>query len=171
MRPHGLQHTRLLCPSHSPGVCSSPLSRWCCLSISSSADPLLLLPSIFPSISLFQWVNSLHQVVKVLDLQLQHQSFQVDRGRSHESYWLTLDSSTPNFKGHGPQITAQCQPLQPDLTPQNAYISNIEPSTVCIIFVISILFPVDSQHRNKKLLHDCQLCFNQTLPSSPFWIL
>ena len=26
--------------------------------------------------SLFQWVNSLHQVVKVLELQLQHQSFQ-----------------------------------------------------------------------------------------------
>ena len=28
--------------------------------------PLLLLPSIFPSISLFQWVSSLHQVAKVL---------------------------------------------------------------------------------------------------------
>ena len=38
--------------------------------------PLLLLPSIFPSISLFQWVSSLHQVVKELEFQLQHQSFQ-----------------------------------------------------------------------------------------------
>ena len=38
--------------------------------------PLLLLPSIFPSISLFQWVSSLHQMAKVLELQLQHQSFQ-----------------------------------------------------------------------------------------------
>ena len=36
----------------------------------------LLLPSIFPSISLFQWVGSLHQVAKVLKLQLQCQSFQ-----------------------------------------------------------------------------------------------
>ena len=36
---------------------------------------LLLLPSIFP-ISLFQWVRSLHRVVKVLEFQLQHQSFQ-----------------------------------------------------------------------------------------------
>ena len=29
--PHGLQHTRLSCPSLSPGVCSNscPLSRWC----------------------------------------------------------------------------------------------------------------------------------------------
>ena len=38
--------------------------------------PLLLLPSIFPSISLFQWVGSPHQVAKVLELQLQHQFFQ-----------------------------------------------------------------------------------------------
>ena len=39
--------------------------------------PLLLLPSIFPSIRLFfQWVSSLHQVAKVLEFQLQHQSFQ-----------------------------------------------------------------------------------------------
>ena len=38
--------------------------------------PLLLLPSIFPSISLFQWVSSSHQVAKVLEHQLQHESFQ-----------------------------------------------------------------------------------------------
>ena len=36
----------------------------------------LLLPSIFPSISLFQWVSSSHQVAKALEFQLQHQSFQ-----------------------------------------------------------------------------------------------
>ena len=39
--------------------------------------PLLLLPSIFPSIRVFSiWVGSLHQVAKILKLQLQHQSFQ-----------------------------------------------------------------------------------------------
>ena len=40
--------------------------------------PLLLLPSIFPSLhqGLFQWVSSSHEVAKVLELQLQHQSFQ-----------------------------------------------------------------------------------------------
>ena len=32
---------------------------------------LLLLPSIFPSIHLFQWVRSLHQVAKILELQKQ----------------------------------------------------------------------------------------------------
>ena len=38
--------------------------------------PLLLLPPIPPSISLFQWVNSSHEVAKVLEFQLQHHSFQ-----------------------------------------------------------------------------------------------
>ena len=37
--------------------------------------PLLLLPSIVPSIKIFKWVSSSHQVAKVLEFQLQHQSF------------------------------------------------------------------------------------------------
>ena len=38
----------------------------------------LLLPSIFPSIKweIFKWVSSFHQVAKILELQVQHQSFQ-----------------------------------------------------------------------------------------------
>ena len=38
LQPHGLQHTRLPCPSLCPGVCSnsSPFSRWCHPTISSS---------------------------------------------------------------------------------------------------------------------------------------
>ena len=38
--------------------------------------PLLLPPSIFPSIRVFSRVSSSHQVAKVLEFQLQHQSFQ-----------------------------------------------------------------------------------------------
>ena len=38
--------------------------------------PLLLQPSIFPSIRVFSWVSSLSQVAKVLAYQLQYQSFQ-----------------------------------------------------------------------------------------------
>ena len=50
--PHGLQHTRLPGPSLSPWVClnSCPLNLWCHPTISSSCSPLLLLPSVFPSI-------------------------------------------------------------------------------------------------------------------------
>ena len=38
--------------------------------------PLLLLPSIFPSIRVFSNKLTFHQMAKVLELQLQHQSFQ-----------------------------------------------------------------------------------------------
>ena len=38
LRPHGLQHARLLCPLPTPGACSDscPLSCWCHWTISSS---------------------------------------------------------------------------------------------------------------------------------------
>ena len=41
LRPHGLQHARLTCPSPTPGVYSSswPLSWWCRPTISSSVVP------------------------------------------------------------------------------------------------------------------------------------
>ena len=80
LRPHGLQHARLPCPSPTPRVCSNscPSSRWCHPTISSS--PLLSPSSHAFNLSqhqgLFQWAHSLHQVAKVLDFQLQHRSFQ-----------------------------------------------------------------------------------------------
>ena len=53
LRPHGLQHTSLPSPPLSPGVCSSscPLSRWCCLTISSSVVLYFCLQS-FPATQL-----------------------------------------------------------------------------------------------------------------------
>ena len=56
LQPCGLQHTRLPCPSLSTRVCSNsyPLSQWCHPTISFSVGhPLLLQPSIFPSIRVF----------------------------------------------------------------------------------------------------------------------
>ena len=38
--------------------------------------PLLLLPSVLPNIGIFSNESTLHQATKVLELQLQHQSFQ-----------------------------------------------------------------------------------------------
>ena len=77
LQPHGLQHTRLPCPSPTPGVYpnSCPLSQWCHPTISSSAVPF---SSCFQSQhqGLFQWVGSLHQVAKNIGALLHHQSFQ-----------------------------------------------------------------------------------------------
>ena len=51
--PHGLQHSRLLCPSLSPRVCSNscPLSQWCYPTISSSAAHFSFCPQSFPRLS------------------------------------------------------------------------------------------------------------------------
>ena len=53
-QPHGLQHTRFPCPSPSPRACPSSCSlHWWCHPSISSCHPLLLLPSVFPSIRVF----------------------------------------------------------------------------------------------------------------------
>ena len=50
-----LQHTRLPCPSPSPGVCSNscPLSQWCHPIISSSAIPISSFLQSFPALGSF----------------------------------------------------------------------------------------------------------------------
>ena len=55
LRPHGLQHARLPCPSAMLVACSNscPLSWWWHPTNLSSVIPLLLLPSIFTSIKVF----------------------------------------------------------------------------------------------------------------------
>ena len=51
LRLHGLQHTRLPCPSPSPRACpnSCPLSRWCHPTISSSVIPFSSCLQYFPA--------------------------------------------------------------------------------------------------------------------------
>ena len=51
LQPHGLQNSRLSCPSLSSGVCSNscPLSRWCHPTISSSVAPFSSCLQSFPA--------------------------------------------------------------------------------------------------------------------------
>ena len=70
LRPRELRHARPPCPSPTPGVCdtiqpSHPLS---------SPSPAAL--NLSQHQGLLKWVSSLHQVAKVLEFQLLHQSFQ-----------------------------------------------------------------------------------------------
>ena len=66
---------RLPYPSPAPraGSDSCPSSQWCHPTISSSSPPAF---SLSQHQGLFQWVSSSHQVAKILEFQLQHQSFQ-----------------------------------------------------------------------------------------------
>ena len=74
LQPHGLQHTRIPCPSPTPRAIQTHV-HW----VGDASNHLILchplfLPSVFPSIMVFQWISSLHQVAEVLEFQLQHQS-------------------------------------------------------------------------------------------------
>ena len=59
LRPHGLQHNRLPCPSPTPGAASNSclLTRRCHLML---CLPLLLMPSTFPSIRISSSESVLH---------------------------------------------------------------------------------------------------------------
>ena len=73
LRPHGLQHARLPCPSPTPGACSNS-----CPLVADAIQPSHPLSSPSPPAfnlsqhqGLFRWVTSSHQVAKVLEFQLQ----------------------------------------------------------------------------------------------------
>ena len=65
--PHGLQHTRLPCPSPSPRVCSDSclLSHWCHLTISSSVIPFSSCPQSSGSFPVSQLFTSGGQSIGV----------------------------------------------------------------------------------------------------------
>ena len=78
LRPHGLQHARLPCPTPTPRACSNHV-QW----IGDAIQPSHLLSSPSPPAfnlaqqqGLLQGVSSSHQVAKLLEFQLQHQPFQ-----------------------------------------------------------------------------------------------
>ena len=76
LRPYGRQHSRLACPSLSPGACSNscPLNWWCHPTILSSVIPFSSCFNLSQHRGLFQWVSSSHEVAQVLEFQ--HHSFQ-----------------------------------------------------------------------------------------------
>ena len=95
LRLHGLQHARPPCPSPAPGVYSNSclLSQWC----HPSGDlilchPLLLLPSIFPSIRVF----SNESVLRIRWLKYRSFSFSISPSNAYSRLisfkidWLDL---------------------------------------------------------------------------------
>ena len=94
---------------------SSHLIRW---------HPLLLLPSIFPTSGTFQWVVCSHQMTKILELQLQHQSFQWIFRVNLPEDWLVwspccprdFQESSPAPQFEGMNSLAFCLLYHPALT-------------------------------------------------------
>ena len=78
LQPHGLQHARLPCPSPIPELVQTHVHG-----VGDAIQPSYPLSSPPPPAfnlaqyqGLFQWVNTSHQVARVLEFHLQHQSFQ-----------------------------------------------------------------------------------------------
>ena len=91
--PHELQHARPPCPSPTPGVHSNsyPLSRWYHPAISSSVVPFSSCPQSLPASESFPMSQFFAWGGKVLEFQLQHQSFQWTPGLiSFRMDWLDL---------------------------------------------------------------------------------
>ena len=91
--PHGLQLARPPCPSPTPRAYSNPcpLSQWCFQPSPPLSSPSLSTFSFSQHQGLFRGIGSSHQVAKVLEFQLQHQSFQwIFRTISFRMDWLDL---------------------------------------------------------------------------------
>ena len=110
LRHHGLQHAGPPCPSLTPGTCSNHV-YWVGDSIQTShllSSPAPLAFNLSQHQGLFQWAISSNQVARVLELQLQHLSFQWICRTDLLQDWLvwspcssrdTQESSlTPQFK-------------------------------------------------------------------------
>ena len=77
LRPCESQRASPPCPSPTPGVHSNSCpSRHAIQTSHPLSSPSPPAPNPSQHQGLFQWVNSLHEVAKVLQFQLQHQSFQ-----------------------------------------------------------------------------------------------
>ena len=88
LQPHGLQHARPPCPSPTPSLLKL---MWYHSIISSSVIPFSSFPQSFQHQGLFQWISSSHQVVKVLEFQLQHSTSNEYSGLiSFRMDWLDL---------------------------------------------------------------------------------
>ena len=100
LRPHESHHARPPCPSPTPRVYSNscPLTSDAIQPSHplSSPSPPALNPSQHQG--LFQWVNSSHEVAKVLEFQLQHQSFQWTPS-IHPPKWLKWNKTKWNKTG------------------------------------------------------------------------
>ena len=92
-RPKGPQHSRPPCPSPTPRVYSTHF-HWAGDVIQPSHPLLSPYPpalNLSQHQGLFKCVSSSHQVAKVLEFQLQYQSFQsIPRMISFRMYWLDL---------------------------------------------------------------------------------
>ena len=94
--PRSEAHQTLLCSTVSQCLLKFKSLESVMLTISSSDAPsFAFLPQSCKHQGLFQWINTLHQMTKILELQLQHQSFQWSFRVGFPYYWLVSSPCSP----------------------------------------------------------------------------
>ena len=141
--PRGLQHARLPRPWPTPGARQSHV-HW----LGDAIQPSHPLSSPSPAFNLsqyqglFQWVSSSHQVTKVLELQLQNQSFHFRADFLQD--WL---------------IPSHCSPRdfqKPSPTPQFRSISSL-------VLNFLTLTSQDSVWKNRNINLSTKVCLAKTI--------
>ena len=114
LKPYGLQHIRLPCPSPTPGACSNscPLSQWTIhLSYPLSSASSAFNP--FQHQGLFKWVSSSHQVAKYWSFGFSiSPSNQYSRLISFRIDWLNLLAVQGTLKSHLQHHSSKASILQ-----------------------------------------------------------
>ena len=154
-QPHGLQHIRRPCPTPTPGACSNscPLSWWCHPTISSSVVPFSSYLQSFPASGVSSW----HQVAKVLEFQLQHQSSNEYLGLiSFRIYWfdlLAVQKTLKSLQHHNSKASSSpaFHKMYSAYT-LNKQDDNIWPDVILSQFGTSLLFHMGDQNLFRKEL-------------------
>ena len=133
--------------------------------------PLLLLPSIFPSIRVFAMSRSFHQVTKVLNFQLQHLSFQrIFSPISFRVHWFDLLALQGTLKSLLQHHNSEASILQCSVQLSHLYMTTEKTIALTrqtfVSKVMSLLFNILSRFvitflpRSKQLL----ISWPQSLP-------
>ena len=102
----------------------------------SSPSPPALNPSQHQG--LFQWVNSLHEVAKILEFQLQHQSFQWTR-RTHVHVSILPQIPLPSRLPHTTEQSSICHIVAPFWLKDRTLFNYIYPLVIYELLLLYIL--------------------------------
>ena len=172
LRPHGLQHARLPCPSLYSRVCldSHPLSQWCYLTTSSSAASFSCCLQCFHIKSTFTSKRCSDTPV-TQDKQLW--SFrEKPHGLTNTPIWIPVFAAPPASTPTSTQASA----LTPALTPASSpvilltvqFIPLIVPVVVSPLAIFSFLLPCPVIHRYESHRYTGE---NRTENKSGIWII
>ena len=112
LRPHRLQYARIPCPSPTPKAYSNscPLSQWCHPTISSSVVPFSSCLQSLPASRSFPMSQFFSSGARVLDFQLQHQSFQWIFRTDFLWDWLVRSPCSPRESPCSPRHSQESSP-------------------------------------------------------------